>query len=42
VQNLLGGDEALVGARKPELYADAAYAVITRPSVPVLSSLFTT
>ncbi len=32
VQNLLGGDEAMQRSRKPELYADAAYAVITRPS----------
>ena len=32
VQNLLGGDEAMARARKPELYADAAYAVITKPS----------
>ncbi len=32
VQNLLGGDEAMTRARKPELYADAAYAVITKPS----------
>jgi len=32
VQNLLGGDEAMGRSRKPELYADAAYAVITRPS----------
>jgi citronellol/citronellal dehydrogenase len=32
VQNLLGGDEAIARSRKPELYADAAYAVITRPS----------
>ena len=32
VQNLLGGDEAMARARKPELYADAAYTVITRPS----------
>src|SRR4051794_17978220 len=32
VQNLLGGDEAMARSRKPELYADAAYAVITRPS----------
>ena len=32
VQNLLGGDEAIGRARKPELYADAAYAVINRPS----------
>ena len=32
VQNLLGGDEAMRRARKPELYADAAYAFVTRPS----------
>jgi citronellol/citronellal dehydrogenase len=32
VQNLLGGDEVMARARKPELYADAAYAVITKPS----------
>src|SRR5690242_21091684 len=32
VRNLLGGDEAMARARRPELYADAAYAVITKPS----------
>ncbi len=32
VQNLLGGDEAMTRSRRPELYADAAYAVVTRPS----------
>jgi citronellol/citronellal dehydrogenase len=32
VQNLLGGEAAMARARKPELYADAAYAVITKPS----------
>jgi citronellol/citronellal dehydrogenase len=32
VQNLLGGEEAMRRARTPELYADAAYEVITRPS----------
>jgi citronellol/citronellal dehydrogenase len=32
VQNLLGGDTAMQRSRKPELYADAAYAVITKPS----------
>jgi citronellol/citronellal dehydrogenase len=32
VRNLLGGDEAMARSRKPEIYADAAYAVITRPS----------
>jgi NADPH:quinone reductase-like Zn-dependent oxidoreductase len=32
VQNLLGGEAAMARARRPELYSDAAYAVITRPS----------
>jgi citronellol/citronellal dehydrogenase len=32
VQNLLGGDEAMKRARTPDVYADAAYAVLTRPS----------
>jgi citronellol/citronellal dehydrogenase len=32
VQNLLGGEAAMARARKPEIYADSAYAVITRPS----------
>jgi citronellol/citronellal dehydrogenase len=32
VQNLLGGDEAMAASRKPTLYADAAHAVLTRPS----------
>lgn len=32
VQNLLGGDEAMKRARTPDVYADAAYHVLTRPS----------
>jgi len=32
VQNLLGGEAAMARSRRPELYADAAYAVISRPS----------
>src|SRR6478736_549375 len=32
VQNLLGGDEAMGRARKPEVYSDAAYAIFTRPA----------
>ena len=32
VQNLLGGDEAMGRARKPEVYSDAAYAIITKPA----------
>ncbi|MBN9684446.1 MULTISPECIES: SDR family oxidoreductase [unclassified Corallococcus] len=32
VQNLLGGDDTIKGSRKPEIMADAAYAILTRPS----------
>jgi citronellol/citronellal dehydrogenase len=32
VQNLLGGDEAMKRSRKPEIYADSAYEILTRPS----------
>jgi len=32
VQNLLGGDEAMKRARKPEMYADAAYVIFNRPA----------
>jgi citronellol/citronellal dehydrogenase len=32
VKNLLGGDTAMARARRPEIYADAAYAVLKRPS----------
>ncbi|MGB3475542.1 MAG: NAD(P)-dependent oxidoreductase [Mycobacterium sp.] len=32
VQNLLGGDEAMARARTPDVYADAAYAIVTRPA----------
>ncbi|HEX6388981.1 MAG TPA: NAD(P)-dependent oxidoreductase [Solirubrobacteraceae bacterium] len=32
VQNLLGGDEALKRSRRPEVYADAAYEILTRDS----------
>jgi len=32
VQNLLGGDRVMAASRTPEIYADAAYEVITRPS----------
>jgi citronellol/citronellal dehydrogenase len=40
VQNLLGGDEAMKRSRKPEIYADAAYAVLTRPSRECTGNLF--
>jgi len=32
VKNLLGGDETLRGSRKPEIVADAAHAILTKPS----------
>ncbi|MDO0978054.1 SDR family oxidoreductase [Mycolicibacterium frederiksbergense] len=32
VQNLLGGDESMRRSRKPEVYSDSAYAVLTRPA----------
>ena len=32
VRNLLGGDEALTRTRRPEIVADAAYAILTTPA----------
>jgi citronellol/citronellal dehydrogenase len=32
VQNLLGGAEAMAKARKPDVYADAAYAIVNKPA----------
>jgi citronellol/citronellal dehydrogenase len=32
VQNLLGGDRVMAASRTPEIYADAAYLVLTSPS----------
>jgi citronellol/citronellal dehydrogenase len=32
VQNLLGGDAVIRGSRKPAIMADAAYAILTKPS----------
>jgi citronellol/citronellal dehydrogenase len=32
VQNLLGGDAAMEKARKPEIYSDSAYVILTKPS----------
>ena len=32
VQNLLGGDESMRGSRTPEIMADAAYVILTKPS----------
>src|ERR1700749_3900861 len=32
VQNLLGGDEAMGRARRPEVYSDAAYVILNKPA----------
>lgn len=32
VRNLLGGEKVVAGSRKPEIVADAAYVILTRPS----------
>lgn len=32
VQNLLGGEAAMARSRKPDVYADAAYAIVTKPA----------
>ena len=32
LQNLLGGDDAMKRTRTPEIMADAAYSIFTRPS----------
>jgi citronellol/citronellal dehydrogenase len=32
VQNLLGGEQAIKGCRKPEILSDAAYVILNRPS----------
>ncbi len=40
VQNLLGGDEVMRGSRKPEIMADAAYAIFQRPSRECTGNFF--
>ncbi len=40
VQNLLGGEEAIRGCRTPEIMADAAYAILTRPSRSCTGNFF--
>ncbi len=40
VQNLLGGDEVMKGSRKPEIMADAAYAILTRPARECTGNFF--
>ena len=40
MQNLLGGDEAMARSRSPELMADAAHAIVTRPSRETTGNFF--
>lgn len=40
VQNLLGGDAVVRRSRKPEIVADAAYLILTRPSRSVTGRFF--
>jgi citronellol/citronellal dehydrogenase len=40
VANLLGGDEVVKRARKPEIVADAAHAILTRPSKDCTGNFF--
>jgi len=40
VQNLLGGDDAIRHARKPEIMADAAHAILTRESRKCTGNFF--
>ncbi len=40
VQNLLGGDATMRGSRKPEIMADAAHVILTRPSRECTGNFF--
>jgi citronellol/citronellal dehydrogenase len=40
VQNLLGGEAAMKSSRKPEIVADAAHAILTRPSRETTGNFF--
>ena len=40
VQNLLGGDATIRGSRTPDIMADAAYAILTRPSRECTGNFF--
>jgi len=40
IQNLLGGDEIMRRSRKPDIMADAAHAVLTRPSGECTGNFF--
>lgn len=40
VQNLLGGDQAMARSRRPEIMADAAHAILNRPSRECTGNFF--
>jgi citronellol/citronellal dehydrogenase len=40
VENLLGGESVLRGSRSPDIVADAAYAIVTRPSRECTGNFF--
>lgn len=40
VQNLLGGEEAMRRSRRPEIVADAAYEIFTRPSTEATGNFY--
>jgi citronellol/citronellal dehydrogenase len=40
IQNILGGEEAIKKSRKPEIVADAAYAILTRDSKTCTGNFF--
>ena len=40
VQNLLGGEEAMARSRTPEIVADAAHAILVRPSRECTGNFF--
>jgi citronellol/citronellal dehydrogenase len=40
VQNLLGGDAAMKGSRKPEIMSDAAHVILTRPARECTGNFF--
>jgi citronellol/citronellal dehydrogenase len=40
VQNLLGGDATIRGSRSPDIMADAAHAILTRPSRECTGNFF--
>jgi citronellol/citronellal dehydrogenase len=40
IRNLLGGEDALRGARTPDIVADAAHAILTRPARTTTGQFF--